>query len=57
MKTSLMNLKNERKIEEMENKQQSELGTKSISKLLFSMAIPAITAQIINLGVTQHIRT
>lgn len=41
-----MNLKNERKIEEMENKQQSELGTKSISKLLFSMAIPAITAQI-----------
>ena len=44
-----MNLKNERKIEEMENKQQSELGTKSISKLLFSMAIPAITAQIINL--------
>ena len=49
MKTSLMNLKNERKIEEMENKQQSELGTKSISKLLFSMAIPAITAQIINL--------
>lgn len=33
----------------MENKQQNELGTKNISKLLFSMAIPAITAQIINL--------
>lgn len=33
----------------MKNKQQNELGTKSISKLLFSMAIPAITAQIINL--------
>lgn len=33
----------------MENKQQNELGTKSISKLLFSMAVPAITAQIINL--------
>lgn len=33
----------------MENKQQMELGTKSISKLLFSMAIPAITAQVINL--------
>lgn len=33
----------------MENKQQNELGTKNIRKLLFSMAIPAITAQIINL--------
>lgn len=33
----------------MENKQQNELGTKSIQKLLFSMAVPAITAQIINL--------
>ena len=33
----------------MKNKQQSELGTKSIKKLLFSMAVPAITAQIINL--------
>ena len=33
----------------MENKQQNELGTKNISKLLFSMAVPAITAQIINL--------
>lgn len=33
----------------MENKEQNELGTKSIGKLLFSMAIPAITAQIINL--------
>lgn len=33
----------------MKNKQQSELGTKNISKLLFSMAVPAITAQIINL--------
>ncbi|OLS01912.1 MATE family efflux transporter [Tissierella creatinophila] len=33
----------------MENKQQSELGTKNITKLLFSMAIPAIAAQIINL--------
>lgn len=32
----------------MENKQQNELGTKNIGKLLFSMAIPAITAQIIN---------
>jgi len=42
-------LKNERETEEMENKQQNELGTKNISKLLFSMAIPAITAQIINL--------
>jgi len=31
------------------NKQQSELGTKSISKLLFGMAGAAITAQIINL--------
>lgn len=33
----------------MKNKQQNELGTKSIKKLLFSMAVPAITAQIINL--------
>jgi len=33
----------------MENKQQNELGTKNISKLLFSMAIPAITAKIIYL--------
>lgn len=38
-----------REIKDMENKQQNELGTKSISKLLFSMAVPAITAQIINL--------
>ena len=49
MQTSLINLTNEKGIEEMENKQQMELGTKSISKLLFSMAIPAITAQVINL--------
>jgi len=42
-------LKNKGEIEEMKNKQQSELGTKSIKKLLFSMAVPAITAQIINL--------
>lgn len=49
MQTSLNNLTNEKGIEEMENKQQMELGTKSISKLLFSMAIPAITAQVINL--------
>lgn len=47
MQTSLINLTNEKGIEEMENKQQMELGTKSISKLLFSMAIPAITAQVI----------
>lgn len=33
----------------MENRQQNELGTKNIKSLLFSMAIPAITAQIINL--------
>ena len=33
----------------MKNKQQNELGTKNIGKLLFSMAVPAITAQIINL--------
>ena len=46
MQTSLINLTNEKGIEEMENKQQMELGTKSISKLLFSMAIPAITAQV-----------
>lgn len=45
----MINLKNEKETEEMENKQQNELGTKNISKLLFSMAIPAITAQIINL--------
>ena len=38
-----------REIKDMENKQQNELGTKNISKLLFSMAVPAITAQIINL--------
>ncbi len=38
-----------KEIEEMENKQQSELGTKSIGKLLVSMSVPAITAQIINL--------
>lgn len=49
MQTSLINLTNEKGIEEMENKQQMELGTKSISKLLFSMAIPAITAHVINL--------
>ena len=49
MQTSLINLTNEKGIEEMENKQQMELGTKSISKLLFSMAIPEITAQVINL--------
>lgn len=49
MQTSLINLTNEKEIEEMGSKQQMELGTKSISKLLFSMAIPAITAQIINL--------
>jgi len=42
-------LKNKGEIVEMKNKQQSELGTKSIKKLLFSMAVPAITAQIINL--------
>ena len=33
----------------MENKKQMDLGTGSIKKLLFSMAVPAITAQIINL--------
>lgn len=33
----------------MEQIQKNELGTKSIGKLLFSMAIPAIIAQIINL--------
>ncbi|WP_028829288.1 MATE family efflux transporter [Proteocatella sphenisci] len=33
----------------MRNKDQSELGTKSIGKLIFGMAVPAITAQIINL--------
>lgn len=49
MQTSLINLTNEKEIEEMGSKQQSELGTKSIKKLLFSMAVPAITAQIINL--------
>lgn len=32
----------------MEKMQKTELGTKSIGKLLFSMALPAITAQIIN---------
>lgn len=33
----------------MEKQEQNELGTKNIKKLLFSMALPAITAQIINL--------
>lgn len=33
----------------MEVNRQNELGTKNIRKLLFSMSIPAIAAQIINL--------
>lgn len=33
----------------MDRLEKNELGTKSIGKLLFSMAFPAITAQIINL--------
>lgn len=33
----------------MDKLEKNELGTKSIGKLLFSMAFPAITAQIINL--------
>lgn len=33
----------------MEKIEKNQLGTKSIGKLLFSMAVPAITAQIINL--------
>lgn len=32
----------------MENKKKSNLGTESIGKLLFKLAIPAITAQLIN---------
>lgn len=32
----------------MEKREKNELATKSIGKLLFSMAVPAITAQVIN---------
>lgn len=32
----------------MEKQDENELGTKSIGKLLFSMSLPAITAQIVN---------
>ena len=33
----------------MENKQQSELGTKPIGKLLFKLAVPCICAQLVNM--------
>ena len=33
----------------MENQSQNALGTERVGKLLFRLALPAITAQIINL--------